>query len=442
MFPEKPGIMASRELVADDVVFSYTRLDKSPKKIATYFDHVEKVEATDKHTVVFSLKSYNAEWDYRFGWGYYSGIYPKEVADAGANNWKNLNGTGPFLLTDHVQGNQNTYSKNPVYWDKEKIGGEEFKLPFVDKVVYRNIKDEATVTTALRTGKLDIAELVRWTDMEELKKSVPQLKWSKWLSMNGQFLAMRVDTKPFDDIRVRRALNLAVDKQEIVKSYYNGHAELFSYPQHPDYDGYYEPLSAMPETVKELFAYNPEKAKKLLAEAGVPKGFSFKVQVCTCQVDHLDLLPLIGAYLERVGVKIEIQPMEYGAFLSAMTSKTNAAGYLMNNGHTNPTTTIRKSFVTGQTWNPSQYADAAYDKKMEMAYQERDETKRRAILKEMTIEILDKAPYIWLPTPYIYSAWWPWVKNYAGELRAGAVRPGPIYARIWIDQDMKKKMGF
>ena len=52
------------------------------------------------------------------------------------------------------------------------------------------------------------------------------------------------------------------------------------------------------------------------------------------------------------------------------------------------------------------------------------------------------APYIWLPTPYSFQAWWPWVKNYDGELRAGAVRPGPIYARIWVDQDLKRKMGF
>ena len=245
-----------------------------------------------------------------------------------------------------------------------------------------------------------------------------------------------------DDIRVRRALNMAVNKQEIVKAYYGGNAELFAYPQHPDYIGYYEPLEAMSESIKELFTYNPEKAKKLLAEAGYPKGFSFKVQVCSCNPDHMDLLPLVAAYLEQVGVKLEIQPMEYAAFLSAMTTKTVTPGYFMNNGHTNPTTTIRKSFVTKEVWNPSQYADPALDKKVADMYLERDEGKRQAMVKELTREILDKAPYVWLPTPYIYTAWWPWVKGYNGELRAGAVRPGPIYARMWVDQEMKKKMGF
>ena len=442
MFPEKKGVMAAREMVADDVVFSFNHLNNSPKKIPNYYDHVTKVEATDKHTVVFTFKDYFAEWDYRFGWGYYSSILPKEVVAAGANNWKNHNGTGPFQLTDFVNGNSNTYTKNPIYWDKETIGGQPYKLPFVDKLVYRIIKDEAAQHAALRTGKLDILESIRWSAVEELKKNAPQLKWSRWTSMSGTFLSMRVDTKPFTDVRVRRALNMAVNKQEIVKSYYGGNAELFAYPQHPDYIGYHEPLSAMPESIKELFTYSPDKAKKLLAEAGYPNGFTFKVQVCSCNPDHMDLLPLVAAYLEKVGVKIQVQPMEYGAFLSAMTTKKLEAGYFMNNGHSNPTTTIRKSFVTGQTWNPSQWADPAFDRKMNVVYGERDEGKRQAMLKEMTREIVDKAPYIWLPTPHIYTAWWPWVKNYNGELRAGAVRPGPIYARLWLDQEMKQKMGF
>ena len=438
MFPEKPGVMAARELTADDVVFSFYRLAKSPKAQTGYFDYVEKVEAKDKYTVDFLFKEFHAEWDYRFGWGYYSPIYPKEMADAGATNWKNGNGTGPFMLTDFVQGSSNTYSRNPNYWDKEKIGGEEYKLPFLDKVVYRTIKDEATFLTALRTGKLDLLEAIRWSAADDLKKTTPQLKWSRWLNMSGTFLAMRVDTKPFDDIRVRRALNYAVNKQEIVKAYYGGNAELFAYPQHPDYVGYFEPLDSMPASVKELFVYNPDKAKKLLAEAGYPKGFSFKVQVSP---DHMDLLPLVAAYLEQVGVKIEIQPMEYAAFLSAMTTKTNAPGYFMNNGHTNPTRSLHKSFYTKEVWNPSQWSDPAYDAKINAMYREPDEGKRQALIKELTREILDKAPYIWLPTPYVYTAWWPWVKGYNGELRAGAVRPGPIYARMWIDQDIKKAMG-
>ena len=75
-------------------------------------------------------------------------------------------------------------------------------------------------------------------------------------------------------------------------------------------------------------------------------------------------------------------------------------------------------------------------------YAERDEGKRQQMLKEMTREIVDKAPYIWLPTPYVFQAWWPWVKNYGGELRAGSERPNPIHARMWVDQELKKKMGY
>ena len=72
--------------------------------------------------------------------------------------------------------------------------------------------------------------------------------------------------------------------------------------------------------------------------------------------------------------------MEYGAFLSAMTTKTNAPGYLMNNGHTNPTTTIRKSFVRGQVWNPSQWNDPELRQEDGCRYLEQDEPKRQAML--------------------------------------------------------------
>src|SRR6185369_4508080 len=71
MFPEKAGVMKARELTAEDVVFSYKYIDGSPKKVPTYFDYIDRVEATDKYTVTFYFKEFNAEWDYRYGWGFY-----------------------------------------------------------------------------------------------------------------------------------------------------------------------------------------------------------------------------------------------------------------------------------------------------------------------------------------------------------------------------------
>lgn len=99
------------------------------------------------------------------------------------------------MLSDYVQGNAVTFSKNNQYWDKEQIAGQPYKMPFVDKIVYRTIKDEASYLTALRTAKLDVLEGIRWSAVEELKKNAPGLKWKRSVDTGGTFVAMRVDTK-------------------------------------------------------------------------------------------------------------------------------------------------------------------------------------------------------------------------------------------------------
>ena len=155
-----------------------------------------------------------------------------------------------------------------------------------------------------------------------------------------------------------------------------------------------------------------------------------------------DLLQMVAAYLDKVGVKMEIQVLEYGAYFSAMMTRTNAPGYFMFLGNTNPTTALRKSFVKGQVWNPMQFLDPEIDQKMAEVYAEPDERVRQVKVRLMTRQVMEKAPVIFLPSSYVYTGWWPWVKNYGGELRAGAERPGPIHARMWVDQALKKQMGF
>jgi len=442
MFPAKKGIMAAREMTAEDVVYSYNRYDQSPKRIPRVLEHIAKLEATGKYTVKFTFNNYNAEWDYRWGWGYYNAIVPREVVEAGAKNWRNANGTGPYMLKNYVQGNTLTFSKNKDYWDSFPIGGKQYKLPFADTINYRIIRDQSTFLTALRTAKLDILENVPWTAVEELKKSAPQLQWRRTLSPNGNILALRTDTKPFDDVRVRRALNMAVDRQQIITSFFGGNAELLAYPMHPQYGAYYEPLDAMPESIQELFRYQPEKAKQLLAEAGYPEGFRFTTLTSSAGAWSQELLALIAAQLAKIGVIMDIQVMEYPAYLSAMTTRTHPAGYYVSLPGTSPTVTLQKAFVSGELWNPSQYADKDFDARLDAMLQEPDEKKRQHTLRAMNREILEAAPHIWLPTAHHYIAWWPWVKNYGGELRAGAERPGPIHARVWVDQKLKKQLGF
>ena len=364
------------------------------------------------------------------------------MADADPRDWRNLVGSGPFSLSRYVSASVATYGRNQDYWDSESINGALYKLPFVDKVNYRIIKDEATYLSALRTGKLDIVEIIRWINVPQLKQTTPELQWNRWLAPQGTYIALRVDQPPLDNVLVRRALNIAVDKQEIAQIFYGGEAEIMAFPQHPDFGPYFQPLEEMPASVQELFTYDPDKARRLLGEAGLPDGFDLTVQVCSCTADHMDLLPLIMSYWEKIGVRVKIQSMEYAAFLSAMTTRTHAPGYLMNTGHVTPMSSLRKNFQTGQVWNASQYSNPSFDRRIDEAFRMRDPQQQIASVRSLTAEILDEAPYVWLPTPYLYTAWWPWVRNYGGELRAGAVRPGPIYARLWIDHDMKRRMGF
>ncbi|MEW6184402.1 MAG: ABC transporter substrate-binding protein [Thermodesulfobacteriota bacterium] len=446
MWQEKPGVMKAREFVASDVVYAISRLKNSRKAIPLYMDFVGKMETPDKYTVIINMPEWCADWHYRAGWGYYDGIQApeQEKAPGGPNKWQNLCGTGPFMLTDYKEGHSQVYSKNPNYWGTEIIGGQKYKLPFVDKVVMQIIKDEATQIASLRTGKIDLMMTMNWKYVDGLKKTNPQLKWSKHIATGNYTVALRMDRKPLNDIRVRRALNLAINKKEIIDSFYGGNAELHTYPFPPTFRDVYTPLDKLPPSVQDLYTYNPEKAKKLLAEAGYPNGFSFKAQVSNAAQEGMDVASMVVAYLAKIGVTMELVPMDYVSHMTMMIRKTNTDGYFFSNDHGGPYSGIRKNFLTGQTWNPHIMSDPYVDKTWNDIVQNPKLTDKTAAaeIKKLSVYIMEKVPCIILPTSYRYSAWWPWVKNYYGEIRVGAHRSAPIITRIWIDEEMKKKMGY
>jgi peptide/nickel transport system substrate-binding protein len=438
--------MKAREFTADDVAYSMTRLKNARKAIPLYLEWIDRWEVLDKHTAVMHMKEWCADWAYRMGWGYYDAVQApeQEKAPGGAAKWQNACGTGPYMLTDYKEGHSQTYTKNPKYWDSELIEGKKYKLPFTDRIIMMIIKDEATQVTALRTGKVDLMFNLDLKHVADLKKTNPQLQWSKKIFTNGWMLALRMDTKPFDDIRVRRALNLAVNKQEIINSLYGGDGELVNFPFPKTFTSVYTPLEKLPPSARELFTYNPEKAKKLLTEAGYPNGFTFKAQIMNLPQLHVDLAAMVVAYLAKVGVKVELETMDYPSWLSKMTKKAHSPGFFYSTDHGNPFATIRKCFLSGQTWNAFMMKDEHVDKTWKATVENANLSDKEGFeeMRKLAVYAIDQAPAVWLPGFYFYTAWWPWVQNYYGEIRVGAWRSAPILGRTWIDQEMKKKMGY
>ena len=445
-WPEKPGVMARRELVASDITYHFTHMWTSPRRIPTYWDFIREWKAEDKYTAVAYLNDFNANWGYRIAWGYFSGITPPEVHqlndNKGSGDWRLMNGTGPYKVVDIRPDDVQAYARNDDYWDQEVINGTAHDLPFTDGVTYHIMNDEAAQIAAIRTCRVDILESFRWQFADELKNSAPELIIKKRTSALGTFIALRNDIAPFDDLRVRKAMNLAVNQNEIQAALLNGDGEVLNYPFSASWPDYYTPIKDLPAETQELFGYDPEKAKQLLAEAGYPDGLEFELMFAAVSPYHLDLVAMLEAYYHRIGVTMIAVPLDYPTFRAKMREPDQAVGYLMNNSEGNPFSVLRKSFVSGQTWNPAFHADPWFDKAYDEAITTRDKGARDELLRKLnTYIITERVPHVWLPTLTIYSAWWPYVKNYYGELRVGAARPGPIYARAWIDEDLKRELG-
>ena len=155
MFPEKPGVMKRRELTLEDVAFSFKRPISSPQTtegaISTTTTSIGSRPRTPHRGL--HLQYFHAEWDYR-SVGALLADHAKEWSTPAPPTGRTRSAPAPSSSPTYVASNSSTY-QNPDYWDR-KIGGTEYKLPFVDKVVYRTIKDGGDRITALRTAKLDI----------------------------------------------------------------------------------------------------------------------------------------------------------------------------------------------------------------------------------------------------------------------------------------------
>ena len=451
LFHIRPGVhwwnkapLNGREFIAEDAAWSITRewAGNSWLKFGNPpQDHIISATALDKYTLEIKVPSH-AQGLQTFVTGESARLVPPELGDD-MITWETMVGTGPYMVADYVAGSSINYEKNPDYWDHDPLHPDN-QLPYLDGLRTPIISDLSTQQAGFRTGKLDMMGEVSYEDWEKFMGQRPDLQYMEVYASLPTFPCGRTDKQelPFKNVKVRQAMNLAVNQQEMLDDYYEGHGALLVYPflPIPTFSDVYVPLEDMPEVVQELFTYNPEKAKQLLAEAGYPDGFKTKI---ICTTGEVDLLSIIKEYLLIVGIEMELQPGE-GGMVTAQVKGRQVEEMCMS--MTYPFAVWKMLNLRAEsTSNPSYFetpqTKAAYNKVLE--YIGKDSMAMLRVLKDTAPHVLEYSWGIWLPAPSRYNMWQPWIQNYHGETNiASSSIAGAWRIYVWIDQELKTSMGY
>ncbi|MFC2056997.1 ABC transporter substrate-binding protein [Chloroflexota bacterium] len=458
---EAANLVGGRELTADDVVFSLNLYITEPRAfIAKSKPELRDVKITSPEPWVVKIE---VPWDDFVsaldGFGDLAGfIVPPEVINKwgskSMSDWKKSVGTGPFILTDVMSGSTATLVRNPNYWGKDPVGpGKGNQLPYLDGVKYLIIPDESTALAALRTAKVDwlgrgaagFGIAIGQEEVVQLKKTAPQLVVKeKALTDIEAAIAFKLDREPFNDIRVRRALMMAIDFEAIKRDYFGGEAQILTFPipYVKEYADAYLELDdpECPESVKELYSYNPEKAKALLAEAGYPQ---LKTNLGILGRENLiDYFSIYVDMWSKVGIDCELRLLEPGAY----ATKRNNKDFDQMLAGMNPKAqwVYTGSLIHGTgVQNLSEIDDPVVNEIMlkvnSAVITDRAEANR--LMKELMKHVLDQAWAIPKVSPYQYTVWWPWMKNYSGEITVGLAN-NYFFTWVWLDQELKKSMGY
>jgi len=382
---------------AEAVVFNLRRAlgpGTGPSLTKTWLDMVDidGVKVLGEYTV--QIRTVAPFGGFLFNLGHIGGglmMSPASVQRFGREIGVRPVGTGPYRFVEWVRGQRIVLERNDTYWGPK---------PSYARVTFLPIPEEAARNAMLETGEAGVS--VRVSPLEAARfANSQQIQVIKALVARPFAMWFNVTRRPLRDIRVRKALNHAVDKRELIKAFFLGDAAILDSVLPPGLPGY--------RSVG-VYEYDPAKAKSLLAAAGYAQGLRLRAY-CPHGRFTLDaeVCQAVAGQLAKVGVTVEVRTFgDYAAFLSTLEKEPEFDMYFFGwaSGSLDPDGALWPTFASenaGLRWNFGRYRNARVDRLIRAARIEMDQSKRRQLYAELQAILVDDAPWIFLYTTYGYT---------------------------------------
>ena len=371
-------------VTADDVVFSI-ELYKASEYQGSQISMLSSVEATDEHTVVCHLDApYSPFLQGICSPMIASKAYYESSEDDFVNN---PIGSGPYKFVSRAKGSNIKLEANEDYYR----GAPEIK-----EVTFEVIPDSSTKAIALQTGEVNFAEIDSATKPQ--LEANPAITIAEVPTSSFSYIAMNTEKEPFNDVKVRQAINYAIDRDNLVAVCYDGEAEVNSNICAKERFGYSDDQFQ--------YTYDPEKAKELLAEAGIETPYDLG-EILVAE-KYSNLATVIQNDLKAVGLDVTISVKEFNSYISDLQNGSYGITAL-NMTLEGDTQTLEMAFTSDYIGiaNNARYSDEEMDKLFEQARTETDNDKRAEIFNEIFTKAQDEAIYAVMCNPmtlYAYNS--------------------------------------
>jgi peptide/nickel transport system substrate-binding protein len=423
-----------RELIADDVRYTFERtLTEKGSAAVSMYRSIARVEATDRYTVKFTLKEPFAWFLDMMANPMTGAIIARECVEKFGDLKKPeaAVGTGPWMLDAYRPNQSLTLVRNPNYF----MAG----LPYIDRVDVVVDEDNASRTAAFLAGKFDLGwenpGTINRSDWVQIADTVktrrPGLKTAEFTSNVVSDLFMRTDRPPFNDVRVRQAVSMAIDRKAFIDATLEG-VGVVNGPLPAALADWALPVAELGEGAK-AYRHDPAETRRLLAAAGHPKGFAASVCFATYGSTQLvDQMQLVLKYLKDVGIDARLDQKEYGAYqATCRLGKFESMGFGPLTPFLEPDNFLFGQYYTGEPRNRSHVADPALDDLLVRQRRAADVKGRREIIHQIQRHLARQQYYVHVPSAIYIAVWDGALKDYAPNL--GFDYGGRLVA-AWLDR--------